>query len=110
MLDFTLTVEMVDNEIEIYQGIINEKQTEIDKLLEETQKLNGRIEIFKRLNGMVEEEVLKRVTTKNMQALSDEVFGKIPTINGLKSTIRQFSQLIEYLEEMKKDLLNQKIK
>lgn len=101
---------MVDNEIEIFQGIINDKQTELDKLLEEIQKLNGRIEIFKRLNEMVEEEVLKRVTTKNTQALADEVFDKIPTINGLKSTIKQFSQLVDYLEEMKKDLLNQEIK
>ena len=110
MIDFTLTVEMIDNEIENLQGIINDKQTEVDKLIEETQKLNGRIEIFKRLNEMVEEEVLKRVTTKNMQSLVDEVYNKIPNVNGLKSTIRQFSQLVEYLEEMKRDLLNQEIK
>ncbi|MFJ8103363.1 hypothetical protein [Lysinibacillus sp. NPDC096212] len=103
-MDFTLTVEMIDAEIENFQGIIQDKQVELDKLLEETQTLNGRIEIFKRLNGMVEEEVLKRVTTKNTQALTDEVFNKIPTINGVKSTIKQFSKLVEYLEEMKKNL------
>lgn len=103
-MDFTLTVEMIDTEIENFQGIIHDKQIELDKLLEETHKLNGRIEIFKRLNDMAEEEVLKRVTTKNIQMFADELHGKIPNINGVKSTIKQFSQLVEYLEEMKKDL------
>lgn len=106
MEGFTLTTDMIDKEIENFRGIINGKQSELDIILEESRVLTERIEIFKRLEKVVKEDLLKRVVEKNIEMLADERFKKLPTINKLESTINQFSQLINYLEGLKDDSLN----
>lgn len=104
MEGFTLTVEMIDKEISNLQSIIDSKQSELDKLIKDSRNLTERIEVFKRLEKVVKEDILKRIAEKNITMLADDRFKMIPDINNVDSTIKQFSQLIEYLEEIKKDI------
>lgn len=77
-----LSIEAIDEEIELSSNLINQLQVELDDLMEKTKMLTNRIKV--------------------MQAV-DERFELAPKINQKTNIIKHYKTILECLIELKKE-------
>lgn len=100
-----LSVNAIDEEIEICKNIINQFQEELDELTEKTTSLTERIKVMQAIDEKLPEGGTKSINEGNIKLAVDERFELVPEIRKKTNTIKHYEKIHECLIELKKEYL-----
>lgn len=99
-----LSIESIDEEIELCKDIISQFQSKLDELTKKTQLLTNRLNVLRAVEEKLPAGSTKQLNSANINMVADERFNLIPEINKQSSNIKHYQQILQTLIELKSEI------
>lgn len=100
----SITIEAIDKEITFCENFIGEFETKLEKLQERTKHLTERLDVLRAVYEKLPVGMTKEIVQGNIGLVADERFDLIPEINKCTSNIKHYNEIIDNLNELKKEI------
>lgn len=100
----TLSIEAVQNEVDICNQFIDENQKKLELLEDQEKELNDRIAVLRAIDEKLPNNAASELTISNIGLVDDELIEVIKEKGKRENNIKHYKEILSKLDEIKSEL------